>query len=66
MRERRESMSDKRHVCTAEDPWGPEKEGGAVHPDAKYVGEEDGWPSGDLDVYLCPNCGLRFKVEVPQ
>lgn len=37
------------------------------HPDAKSVGDQrDGWPSGDLQDYKCPNCGKEFTVELPQ
>lgn len=59
-------MTASRHACTAEDPWTPEKSPRAYHPDAKLVGQEDGWPGGDIDTYECPHCGLRFKVELSQ
>jgi len=37
------------------------------HPDAVEDGDqEDGWPSGDIQRYICPHCGLHFKVELPQ
>ena len=55
-----------RHVCSASDPWSPEKTERATHPDAVYVGSRDRWPGGDIDIYDCPHCGLRFKVEAPQ
>ncbi len=33
----------------------------------KEVGEqEDGWPGGDIVTYECPNCGTRWKQELPQ
>jgi hypothetical protein len=58
-------MSD-RFVCTADTPWTKDK-GRSVHPDAKSVGDqENGWPSGDTQDYECPNCGLRFTVELAQ
>ena len=55
-----------RHVCTADDPWTPDKSGRATHPDAVLLRDEDGYPGGDVDVYRCPHCGLTFRVEVPQ
>lgn len=58
--------ADGRHVCTADDPWMPEKGDRAVHPSARCVRTGGGYPGGDIDVYICPHCDLRFKVEVPQ
>lgn len=53
-------MSD-RHICTKEDPW-DETKGRAVHPDR--IIEDDG--DVYVDTYNCPNCGVRFKVEVAE
>lgn len=56
-----------RYVCTSAEPWTPEKGEYATHPDAREVGDqEDGYPGGDYQRYECPNCGKRFKVELPQ
>jgi len=57
---------NERHICTAENPW-KSGMGRAIHPDAVAVGEQqDGWPSGDIQSYKCPHCGLQFTVELPQ
>lgn len=54
------------YVCTAAEPWTPEKGKRAIHPDAKDVGETD-YGAGEYCVaYKCPNCGKRFEVELPQ
>ena len=55
-----------RHVCTPDDPWTPEKSKRADHPDAVELSQEDGYPGGDIVTYKCPNCGKRFKCELPQ
>ena len=56
-----------RFICTKENPWSHEKGLRATHPDAVEDGDQrDGWPSGDMQDYKCPNCGLRFTVELPQ
>ena len=54
------------HVCTKDDPWEKGKSDRCQHPDAKETQQEDGWPGGDIVVYVCPNCSLRFKCELPQ
>jgi hypothetical protein len=48
-----------RHVCTAQDPWTPDKGRGA-HPDAKDAGT---CSEGCCDRYRCPHCGIEFTVE---
>jgi hypothetical protein len=56
-------------VCTKERPWqhNPYEKVRVIHPDAREVGEqEDGWPGGDIVRYECPNCGHRWKQELPQ
>lgn len=55
-------MADDRYTCTAEAPWTPEK-GRSLHPDAKTDGE---CFDGCCDFYKCPNCGLRWRQELPQ
>jgi hypothetical protein len=52
--------------CTAEYPWTNEK-GPVVHVEAHEVGDQrDGYPSGDLVIMYCPNCGHRWEKELPQ
>ena len=54
-------------VCTPERPWKESDGCPVVHPWAKEVGEQlDGWPGGDIVRYECPNCGVRWKEELPQ
>jgi len=61
------SIMDKRHTCTADDPWTRDKSFYGDHPDAVEVGDqEDGYPGGDIVTYDCPHCGLRFRCELPQ
>jgi hypothetical protein len=56
-----------RYVCTKEAPWSEDKGFPVQHPDAQEVGEqEDGWPAGDIITMQCPNCGVRWKEELPQ
>lgn len=50
-----------RFVCTAADPWTPEKADRATHPDAVDDGVDHEW----YERYTCPHCGLVFKVELP-
>jgi len=55
------------HICTADDPWSPEKAKRARHNDAVPIGEQqDGWPSGDIQRYRCPHCEHEFDLELPQ
>ncbi len=57
----------KRHICTASDPWSPEKCVRAEHPDAVEIGDQvNGWPGGDLQKYRCPHCGHTWTEELPQ
>jgi transposase-like protein len=59
-------MNNTRFICTKENPWDKTK-GRASHPDAKAIGEQEtGWPSGDIQRYKCPWCGLSFSEELPQ
>lgn len=56
-----------RMTCTKEAPM-PKGAGGYwEHPDAHTVGEEYNGLSGggDYERYTCPNCGLSFRVELP-
>lgn len=50
------------YVCTKDAPWTPEKGTPAQHPDAKEVDSS----CDCCAAYICPNCGLHFKVELPQ
>jgi hypothetical protein len=55
-----------RFICTREQPMRPVHYGNSparwMHPDAKDLGFDDPY----RDHYLCPHCGLRFSVEVPE
>lgn len=54
-------------VCTASEPWSPERSQTATHPDAEEVGEQwSGWPAGDWQRYRCPHRETTFNVELPQ
>ena len=56
-------MSKRGVICTKENP----DHDAQIHPDAMEEGEQqDGYPSGDIQGYKCPNCGLYFSVELPQ
>lgn len=54
-------------ICTKENPYVIAPRVAGVrweHPDAVYQRD---WDKGDYDTeeYLCPNCNLRFEVELP-
>lgn len=54
-------------ICTKANPWKPEMGTPVEHEGAHEVGEqEDGWPSGDIVTMECPNCGERWRMELPQ
>lgn len=62
----------KRETCTRENPYSKERdtpESRWEHPDADLVDEDygkgGGVTDGDYYIYICPNCKLRFKVELP-
>jgi hypothetical protein len=54
-----------RFRCTPETPYTKERAeafgGRAYHPDAKVVDSS----CDCCEAYKCPNCGLSFKVELP-
>lgn len=55
------------NVCTIDNPMPIGSEGRWQHPGAREIGEQrDGWPSGDLQSYICPFCGIQFTCELPQ
>jgi hypothetical protein len=58
-------VSNERFVCTTETPWTNDK-GRAIHPDAKCIGEVDFGGGEYCEKYECPNCQLRFYVEIAQ
>jgi len=60
------ATEDGRHVCTADDPWTPEKSDRAIHPDAEYLGDRDFGLGEYCERYRCPHCGHSFYVELPQ
>ena len=57
----------RRHICTPEDPWTPEK-GRCTHPAAREVpgSQRDGWPAGDIIDVHCPICAHTWEEELPQ
>lgn len=57
----------KRKTCTKENPMPPKDMGRWEHPDAEEIGEQENrWPGGDIVTYKCPNCGQKWKEELPQ
>lgn len=54
------------HTCTADDPWTPDMNCRAIHPDAISINEDYGWHStdGDFEDYQCPHCKTYFTVEL--
>ena len=53
-----------RYTCTKENPWSKEKGRYAEHPDSVHL-YDDEHDNGVCDVLECPNCGLKFHVELP-
>lgn len=51
-----------RFICTAENPWTPEKAKRAQHPDAEYVSS---CVAGCCSEYHCPHCHKIFWIEYP-
>ncbi len=55
--------------CTVEKPWNKIKqpEARVRHHAAREVGEqEDGYPGGDIVTMVCPSCGTKWRMELPQ
>lgn len=51
-----------RQFCTKKNPWKRGREGQWAHPDAKIIDSS----CDCCEAFACPNCGLSFKVELPQ
>lgn len=52
----------RRHVCTPDDPWTPEKSERSIHPSAV----DDGTCyEGCCDKWRCPVCGHAWREELP-
>lgn len=52
-------------ICTKENPWQGNRDDTrrqVQHPDAK----PDDCDSDYYDCYICPNCNLFFRVELPE
>ena len=62
-------MTQERNICTKDRPYVPEAGGRWQHPDAAEIDEDygigGGVADGDYIQYSCPNCGLKFWVELP-
>jgi hypothetical protein len=60
---------DLRQICTKKNPMPPNAPGRWEHPDAEEIGEDygpgGGVADGDYIDYKCPNCGIKFKEELP-
>jgi len=60
----------KRAKCTKDNPYSQEREAAEgkwwVHDAWEEIGEEDGWPGGDIITVRCRNCGIVRKRELPQ
>ena len=52
---------EERFVCAKDNPWDNTK-GRSVHEDAIVIDSD----CDCCEKYHCPNCGLDFKVELPQ
>lgn len=37
-----------------------------IHPNAREISCEDNYPCGDIITMECPDCGIRWKEELPQ
>jgi len=44
------------------------KHGKIIHSNAREVtgSQENGWPAGDTVIMECPDCGLKWRKELPQ
>ena len=62
-------ISTERNICTLESPYSKDKGGRWQHPDAIEISEDygkgGGVADGDYIQYECPNCKLKFWVELP-
>lgn len=60
------TMTD-RQICSKESPMPKDAQGLWQHPDAKMIDTDYGGVSdgGSYEKYLCPICGLRFWVTLP-
>lgn len=55
---------DEQFICSKDNPWSSlEKAKRTQHPDAVEV---DSTLCDCCAYYKCPNCGLRFRNELPQ
>ena len=53
-----------RKTCTVDAPMPADDQGRWMHPDAKEIDSDYGSAYGTYERYECPNCGLRFWVEL--
>ncbi len=56
-----------RKICSKEHCWQPKNRRERwMHPRAEFLYSEEDVDGGDLDVYRCPVCGLKFKITIPR
>jgi hypothetical protein len=54
-------------MCTPSNPWKPEYGTPVQHLNAQEYGEqEDDWGGASYAKMMCPDCGHRWKTELPQ
>jgi hypothetical protein len=56
-----------RNLCSPESPMPKGAMGFWEHTNAEEVGDqENGWPGGDIVKMRCKDCGVTWKMELPQ
>ncbi len=66
-------MSEERIICTKDNPYTDARDKlnqgkRWAHEEAEEVSgsQREGWPSGDTIQMRCCNCGIKWRVELPQ
>ena len=52
-------------ICTKEAPHPVDYSELTQHPDAVVIDRAAHWDGTNWELLRCPNCGLRFSVQVP-
>jgi hypothetical protein len=57
----------KRYTCTKTMPYSKDYTGKWSHPDSKHVRDDYGSlaSGGSYEHRKCPNCGLSFRIQLP-